>query len=80
MKAGCDLFDGEFYERYFAQLDEYIQSGNEDDASFISILQSCESQIGHQKSYGEVKAFVLSQVIGLLYNAEAYIFCSDDFG
>ena len=43
-------------------------------------MRTCENQIGHQKSYGEIKAYVLAQTIKFLYDTEAYIFCSDDFG
>nr|WP_289072215.1 hypothetical protein [uncultured Blautia sp.] len=45
-----------------------------------AVLRTCENQIGHQKSYGEIKAYVLAQTIKFLYDTEAYIFCSDDFG
>ena len=57
-----------------------METGGYNRGTFISVLQSCENQIGHQKSYGEIKAFVLSQAIKFLHGKEAYIFCSDDFG
>ena len=41
---------------------------------FLTVLHSCENQIGHQKSYGEIKAYVLAQTIKFLYHTEAYIF------
>ena len=80
LKQGCELFDSEFYSRYFQPLDTLMETGGYNRGTFISVLQSCENQIGHQKSYGEIKSFVLSQAIKFLHGKEAYIFCSDDFG
>ena len=80
LKQGCDIFSAEFYNQYFTPLDEMMDSGEYDQERFLTVLHSCENQIGHQKSYGEIKAYVLAQTIKLLYNTEAYIFCSDDFG
>lgn len=80
LKQGCELFDSEFYSRYFRPLDTLMEAGGYNRRTFISVLQSCENQIGRQKSYGEIKAFVLSQAIKFLHGTEAYIFCSDDFG
>lgn len=80
LKQGCDIFSAEFYNQYFLPLDEMMDSGAYDQERFLAVLRSCENQIGHQKSYGEIKAYVLAQTIKLLYNTEAYIFCSDDFG
>ena len=80
LKQGCDIFSAEFYNQYFLPLDEMMDSGTYDQERFLAVLRSCENQIGHQKSYGEIKAYVLAQTIKLLYNTEAYIFCSDDFG
>lgn len=37
-------------------------------------MRTCENQIGHQKSYGEIKAYVLAQTIKFLYDTEAYIY------
>ena len=80
LKNGCDIFDAGFYRKYFAQLDKCFETDIQDSGVFLSVLQSCESMIGHQQSYGEIKAFVLSQTLKLLYDEDTYIFCSDDFG
>ena len=79
LKQGCDLFDAGFYARYFMPLDEWLEKGGDSAEAFLAVLCSCENEIGHQQNYGEVKAFVLVQVLRLLYGMEAYIFCSDDF-
>lgn len=78
LKTGCGMVGSDFYNRYFTGIDEWIDAGSADMGAFLSLLQSCESEIGHQKSYGEVKAFVLLQTIRFLYGTEAFIFCSDD--
>ena len=76
LKQGCSLFDAGFYARYFMPLDEWLEKEKDNAEAFLAVLCSCEDEIGHQKSYGEVKAFVLVQVLRLLYGMEAYIFCS----
>lgn len=80
LKSGCDMIEADFYVRYFTELDEWLDSGGSDDGEFLAVLASCEDTIGHQKSFGEVKAFVLLQVISMLYGTKVFIFCSDDRG
>lgn len=80
LKQGCDLFNAGFYTKYFQLLDGLMEKGDFDEDTFLSALQTCEIKIGHGQSYGEVKAYVLLQALRLLYDIEAYIFCSDDFG
>lgn len=80
LKRGCNLFNADYYGQYFMPIDEFFDSNIRDSGSFLSRLQSCEEQIGHQRSYGEVKAFILTQVLKLLFDVDTYIFCSDDFG
>ena len=43
-----------------------MDSEEYDQERFLAVLHSCENQIGHQKSYGEIKAYVLAQTIKLL--------------
>lgn len=78
LKNGCGIIGDDFYATYFSGIDEWIDFGKSDMEEFLSLLQSCEAEIGHQKSYGEVKAFVLLQTIRYLYAKEAFLFCSDD--
>ena len=40
-------------------------------------MRTCENQIGHQKSYGEIKAYVLAQTIKFLYDTEVYAYYFD---
>lgn len=80
LKNGCTMFEKGFYESYFTELDEWVDSGKTSEDEFLTLLESCESTIGHRKNYGEVKAFVLLQTIQFLYRVEAFIFCSDDRG
>lgn len=80
LKQGCDLFNANLYKDHFNYLDSLLETQNFSETDFLSTLNTCEQSIGHQKSYGEVKAFVLTQTLTLLRDAEVYIFCSDDFG
>ena len=52
LKQGCDIFSAEFYNQYFMPLDEMMDSEEYDQERFLTVLRSCENQIGHQKSYG----------------------------
>lgn len=78
LENGCGMVSEVFYASYFTDLDEWLDSGKTDMNEFLSLLQTCEAKVGHQKSYGEVKAFVLLQTIRYLYASEAFMFCSDD--
>lgn len=80
LKSGCDMIRFDYYSDYFVKLDEWLEIGSYDEAGFISVLELCEESVGHQNSYGEVKDFVLLKTISFLQSADAYIFCSDDFG
>ncbi|MBM6804731.1 hypothetical protein H6B07_19335, partial [Mediterraneibacter glycyrrhizinilyticus] len=62
--------DTDFYDRYFLPLDDLMNAGVFDRETFLAVLQSCENQIGHQKSYGERKSFVLSQAIKFVYGID----------
>ena len=76
----CHMIHFDYYSDYFGRLDEWLEAGSYDEDGFISVLESCEEAVGHQNSYGEVKALVLLKTINFLHSADAYIFCSDDFG
>ena len=78
LEEGCNMISSDYYGEYFEELNKYMEKGNFDDAGFLAKLKICESLIGHQKSYGEVKAFVLLKTLNYVYGVEAFIFCSDD--
>lgn len=75
LKDGCNMFDSGFYSEFFEDLDKWFESKGKD---FLSVLKACEDQIGHQRSYGEVKAYVLLRTIQFLHSGPVFIFCSDD--
>lgn len=79
LATGCNMIRSDFYDEYFSKLDEYMKQESCDDSGFLDTLRACESLIGRQKSYGEVKAFVLLKTISFAYSVEAFVFCSDDF-
>lgn len=77
LKDGCDMFDSGFYSEFFGDLDKWLENKSRS-KDFLSVLRSCEAKIGHQRSYGEVKAYVLLRTIQFLYSGPVFIFCSDD--
>ena len=78
LKKGCSLITADFYSNHFHALDEF--NGEEDSASFLSVLHSCESSIGNGQSYGEVKAFILAEALHFICDDDVCVFCSDDSG
>ena len=77
LKDGCDMFDSSFYSEFFGDLDKWIENKSRS-KDFLSVLRACEDGIGHQRSYGEVKAYVLLRTIRFLHSGPVFIFCSDD--
>lgn len=47
-------------------------------ADFIQQLLACDAAIGIGSNLGEIKSYVLLQLLYLLYGENIYIFCSDD--
>ncbi len=78
LRKGCSLITADFYSNHFYALDEF--NGEEDSASFLSVLRSCESDIGNGQSYGEVKAFILAEALHFICDDDVCVFCSDDSG
>ena len=79
LKRGCELFNSNIYDQYFNAIDQLLASGKCNENSFLCVLAQCEEKIGHQQSYGEIKAFVIAQVFKLIYHADICVFCSDDY-
>ena len=77
LKDGCDMFNLSFYNEFFEDLDKWVENKSRS-KDFLSVLRSCEAEIGHQRSYGEVKAYVLLRTIQFLHSGPVFIFCSDD--
>lgn len=82
LKKGCDMFSASFYINHFQALDDFDSDivNKEQIDAFLVILKNCEAQIKSQQSYGEIKAFVLAQFLRFVFDAEACVFCSDDYG
>lgn len=77
LKDSCDAFEAGYFAKVYGDL-------NNLDYSFISIeefieeLHRLEDKMGIQNSIGEIKTFVLQQVLAFLHGERVYVFCSDD--
>lgn len=77
LKDSCEAFKAGYFTEVYGDL-------NNLDYSFISIeefiekLYRLEDEMGIQNSIGEIKTFVLQQVLSFLHGERVYVFCSDD--
>lgn len=75
LSIACALFDRTFYEQYYGILEQKMQLTDEDFAKEIAI---CDDIIGYDHNLGEIKTYVLQQVLQNEEDLLVYIFCSDD--
>lgn len=77
LKTSCDTFSAGFYEKYYGSM---MSIGNLEDAdAFLSALNECDHIIPHHNGIGEIKTYVLIQMLQILHSNQVYVFCSDDF-
>ena len=77
LQISCDTFNARFYEKYYGSL-EYTENVTDIDC-FLAALKRCDDHIPHKNGLGEKKTYVLLQMMETVYNAQVYVFCSDDF-
>lgn len=77
LKTACDAYkDGYFEEKFIlvSQMDCLRISREE----FLKQLQDDCNAIGEGQNLGELKSYVLLQVLNLKFGEKIYVFCSDD--
>ena len=77
LKTACDVYkDGYFEEKFIlvSQMDCLRISREE----FLKQLQDDCNAIGEGQNLGELKSYVLLQVLNLKFGEKIYVFCSDD--
>lgn len=77
LKTACDAYkDGYFEEKFVlvSQMDGLCISRED----FLSQLQDDCKAIGAGQNLGELKSYVLLQLLNLKFGEQIYVFCSDD--
>ncbi len=77
LKNGCEAYREGYFEENFTRLQalDYLSISKE---SFLSELKADCDEIGAGKNLGELKSYVLLQMLGTKLGEQIYVFCSDD--
>ena len=77
LKSGCDAYRSGYFEEKFKQLQEldYLKITKE---QFLKKLADDCGEIGPGNNLGELKSFVLLQMLSTKLGEHIYVFCSDD--
>ena len=77
LRNGCEAYRKGYFEENFKRLQEsdYLTISKE---SFLQELEADCCEIGAGKNLGELKSYVLLQMLSTKLGEQIYVFCSDD--
>lgn len=77
LKTACEAYRARYFEENFIGL---LQMNDlcRDRQAFLNQLGSECSRIGERQNLGELKTYVLLQVLNVRFGEQIYVFCSDD--
>ena len=77
LKLACDAFSKDYFSEHYRALEEadYAAISRED---YLKELERLDIEVGKKNSLGEIKSFVLLQVLSVMLGEQIYVFCSDD--
>ena len=77
LKTGCEAYKRGYFEESFTRLQalDYLTLSRE---SFLRELKEDCDEIGEGKNLGELKSYVLLQMLSTKLGGQIYVFCSDD--
>lgn len=75
LNNACSLFNSNFYEEYYAGLEQKKKLSDDEFAIEITI---CDLSVGCDSNLGEIKTFLLQQVLQNQEDIQLYVFYSDD--
>ena len=77
MKTACDAYKTGYFEEKFTGISKlnYFNINKED---FLKQLEVDCNVIGEGQNLGELKSYVLLQVLNMKFGEQIYVFCSDD--
>ncbi|MBE6013765.1 MAG: hypothetical protein E7241_00155 [Lachnospiraceae bacterium] len=77
LKNGCEAFRKDYLETSFPGLTN-IDFTNTSKETFLQVLSKDCANIGEGNNLGEIKSYVLFQMLSVKYGEQVYVFCSDD--
>lgn len=77
LKLACDAFSRDYFSEHYRALEDadYATISTED---YLKELQLLDIEVGKKNNLGEIKSFVLLQVLSVMLGEQIYVFCSDD--
>jgi hypothetical protein len=77
LRNGCEAYKKGYFEENFTRLQalDYLSISK---ASFLQKLKEDCDDIGEGKNLGELKSYVLLQLLSVKPGEQIYVFCSDD--
>ena len=77
LKLACDAFSKDYFSEHYRALEDadYATISNE---GYLKELQLLDIEVGKKNNLGEIKSFVLLQVLSGMLGGQIYVFCSDD--
>jgi hypothetical protein len=77
LKDACDAYKDGYYEENFIELSK-LENPGISRVDFLKILKKDCDAIGEGKNLGELKSYVLLQLLHMKFGQQIYVFCSDD--
>lgn len=77
LKDACNAFSGAYFDEHYQEIEnfDFLKSTKQD---FLEVLRKADDEVGKHNSLGEIKSYVLLQLLSLLKGEQIYVFCSDD--
>ena len=77
LKNACDAYKAGYFEENFVKVSEIDSLRIEKEEFLKTLTLDCDA-IGAGKNLGELKSYVLLQVLNMKLGQQVYVFCSDD--
>lgn len=77
LSSSCAVFSREFFSLYFHELED-IDYSSVAEQEYLGKIRKLDSGVEHRNNMGEIKTFILLQVLSLLSDESVKVFCSDD--
>jgi hypothetical protein len=75
LNHACEAFSSTFYDEYYGSLEEKIYLSA---SEFVKEVEQCDVLVGCDNNLGELKTFLMQQILQNIEEIQLYIFCSDD--
>lgn len=79
LKDSCEAFKAGNFSKMYGDLSN-MDFSTISIEEYLSKLDQLEIAMGIQNNLGEIKTFVLQQILSILFGERVYVFCSDDNG